>query len=152
MSETETVCSVCKNHWYYTLVIISVLTWVYTDYLLKTVRSEVLTGVTMKSNTFWNVIPFSLVEANVSEECTTSPQEWRACRASSKETACCLLTLYPKDKSSTFLQNTGKLLRGYIRAQKTSLFLKAPLSGSLSALAAIFKWQHIPAVAVLSYF
>lgn len=43
------------------------------DYLLKTARSEVLKGVTMKSNTYWDVIPFSLVEV-VSGECTTSPQ------------------------------------------------------------------------------
>jgi hypothetical protein len=86
------------------------------DYLLKTVRSEVLKGVTTKSNTYWDVIPFSLVEV-VSEELLTSPQGWRVSKAGSKQSAC--LLFHPEDNSSTFLPNTGKFLPGYnIRPQK----------------------------------
>lgn len=70
-------------------------------------------------------------------------------QAARRVLAPCLL-FHPKDKSNTFLQS--KLLSGYIRSHKTVFFLKAPLNGSLSALPAIFKRQHIPAVAVLSYF
>lgn len=73
MSETETVvCSISvktSDICNYFNVNLSI----HMDYLLKTARSEVLKGVTMKSNTYWDVIPFSLVEV-VSGECTTSPQ------------------------------------------------------------------------------